>query len=104
MTKFESLKLKNIDELAEWFDKYIIHDYVPWIKWWDENYCSKCEPEIINKYSVCCGDMVDMECAWCELNNNKCKYFKDMDEMPSNKEIIKMWLESKDSLGENKND
>ena len=30
-------------------------------------------------------------CYWCELEN-KCKYFLDLDEVPDNKMIIKMWL------------
>lgn len=90
MTIFELIKPKDIDELAEWFDDYCNSDYAPWWKYWDDNYCNKCEPE--NVYVPEFGRECD--CAWCELNGNKCKFFKEMDEIPDNKQIIKMWLES----------
>jgi hypothetical protein len=37
----------------------------------------------------------DRECefAWCEIND-KCIAFPELGEMPSDKEIIKLWLES----------
>ena len=80
MTVFESLNTKTIDEIAEWLDEYVVFDDAPWLKWWDDNYCKECMME-------------DSERVWCELNGN-CKFFKDKDEIPSSKEMIKMWLES----------
>lgn len=91
MTVYENLCSKNIDELAEWLDKYGMFDGSPWLKYWDENYCQKCEsvdvyvPELDR----------ELKCAWCEVHNDKCKFFQDMEETPDNKQIIKMWLESK---------
>lgn len=91
MTIFENyFKNKSIDEIAEWFDEYGTYDGAPHIRFWDENYCKKCE--LVEAYVAEFGDMYD--CAWCELNGNKCRFFQEMDEMPSNKQIIKMWLES----------
>lgn len=101
MTKFESIKSKNIDELAEWLDEYETFDNSPWMKWWNENYCQKCESVTIarneyasivgwNNHPNYCGNI---ECGWCEINR-KCKYFQDLDYIPDNEEIIKMWLES----------
>jgi hypothetical protein len=89
MTVFESSQTKTIDELAEWLDKHVMSDDSPWIKWFDENYCRKCEPEFayIELFDNEC------ECAWCEIHK-KCKHFQDMDNAPDNKQIIKMWLES----------
>ena len=84
MNIFESIKHKSIDELVEWLDKCCYTDYAPWILWWDDNHCRKCEG-IFSE-----GNMW----AWCELNDGKCKYFPDKDFMPDSKEIIKMWLES----------
>ena len=49
---------------------------------------------------------LDRECefAWCELNG-KCKFFKDMDDIPDVKQIIKMWLESdEDEVDDEDND
>lgn len=92
MTKFESIKSKNIDEFAEWLDKYGAYDGSEWCEWFDDNYCQKCETEYI--YS----ERFDMElpCGWCEIHHNKCRFFQDMDSVPDNKEIIKMWLETEE--------
>ena len=89
MTVFDSIKNKNIDELAEWLDEHCIIDNAPWDKWYNKNYCNKCAPEI--------GHVIeldrDCEFAWCEIHK-KCKYFQDKDDILDDKQIIKMWLES----------
>ena len=82
MTVFSTLKCKNIDEFAEWLDKYCI-DNAPWIHYFDENYCQKCDAVYHD----------GKDYSWCELNG-VCNFFKDMGDIPSNKRIIKMWLES----------
>lgn len=82
MTVFDNLKTKTIDEIAEWLDEYIAFDDTPWLHWWDDNYCKECMTEI-----------EEPETVWCESNGN-CKFFKEEKEIPSSKEIIKMWLES----------
>ena len=96
MTVFESIKSKNIDELSEWLDKYGAMDCSPWTKWFDENYCSKCEAEEIYVSAI----DAKHECAWCELHG-KCKYFQEMNDIPDNKQVIKMWLETEDEYEEN---
>lgn len=90
MTIYEAFKNKSIDELSEWLDKYLTFDNAPHMLWFDENYCSKCASE--TRYV----EVVEREMpfAWCELNDNKCKFFHDMDEVPDTKQIIKMWLNS----------
>lgn len=96
MTVFDKIKNKNIDEFAEWLDEYCVCDTAPWWKWWDENYCKKCEPiniETTNVFGYEIG-----ECAYCEVNGN-CEFFKDMEEIPNSKQIIKMWLESEKENG-----
>ena len=89
MTVFESIKSKNIDELVEWLNKYCCFDTAPYMDFWDKNYCDKCEPEVVDDPDVC-GELSSM---YCELHD-KCKYFQNMDKIPSVKECIKMWLES----------
>lgn len=91
MTKFEKIKSKNIDEFAEWLDKHGAYDYSAWSLWWDENYCSKCEPvtDYVEEFGKEC------ECAWCEING-KCKFFQELDDIPENKYVIKLWLETED--------
>ena len=88
-TWFEKIQLMNIEEFAEWLNEYGQFDGSPWIKWWDEHYCKNCE-------SIMChhkDSIYEFPCCWCELHD-KCKFFPEMDEVPDNKEIIKMWLES----------
>ena len=94
MTIFEKIKAMNIDELAEWIDKNGDYNESPWINWWNDTYCKRCESEFV--YSKHFGR--DVECAWCEVNE-KCRFFQEIDEVPNCKQIIKMWLES-ETLGE----
>ena len=89
MKVFDTIKSKDIDELAKWLDEYETSDFSPWIEWWDKNYCQKCD-SIITYVSYL---KREAECSWCEVNN-KCKFFDNLDETPSNEQIIKMWLES----------
>lgn len=89
MTVYENIKSKNIDEFAEWLDKYGFYEDSPWMDWWNKNYCGKCESEIVFAPYL----NHNIECCWCELNN-RCKFFPEMDKQPSSKEMIKMWLES----------
>lgn len=89
MTVLEKFKSKTIDEIIDWFDEFA-SDNAPWWKWYDENYCNKCEP--IKSERSNCLDYVP-EFAYCELNGN-CRFFKETDAIPNNKQIIMMWLES----------
>ena len=89
MTVFDGIKSKNIDELTEWINENLVFDRAPFWKWWDNNYCSKCVSELgymphLNK---------ECEFAWCELNG-KCKFFMELNDIPDEKQIVKMWLES----------
>ncbi len=96
MTVFENLKTKNIDELAEWIDKNCDSEFAPWLKHWDKKYCNKCEPirTCIQEF-----DENKHDFAYCEVNGH-CKFFKDMNEIPDNKQTIKLWLESEEEKGE----
>lgn len=87
MTVFDNFKSRTVDELAEWLNEYCAYDCAPWIFWFDTTYCKNCEPEIVE--SDCHRNM---EYGWCELNG-KCRYFQHMNEIPNNKQVIKMWLE-----------
>lgn len=89
ITHFEEIKTMDIDELSKWIDENGQFDGSPWMKWWNSTYCHNCEsvmafvPYLNRK----------RECAWCELNG-KCKFFPEMDRVPSCKDIVKIWLES----------
>ena len=89
MKQYDIFKTKTIDELARWLNKYAHTDTSPWIKWFDENYCSKCESE----YAYIPALEEECECGWCEVNG-KCKFFQELDDIPDNEEITKLWLES----------
>lgn len=90
MTRFEELKNMDIDELAEWIDENGQFDNSPWMTWFDELYCQNCE-------AVMChypDSTHEFPCSWCEINDDKCKFFPDLAEVPDGKKIVKMWLES----------
>lgn len=88
MTVFENIKNKSIDELVDWLDKHCDFDSALWWRYWDENYCDKCEAVVFT------DDEGGKECfAYCEHYSN-CRFFKDMDCIPDSKQIIRMWLES----------
>lgn len=89
MTIFNEIQSKNIEEFAEWLDKYGAFDGSPWIKWFDKKYCSKCD-SIVCHYEESKREFL---CSWCELHDG-CQFFPKMIEAPDNKQIIKMWLGS----------
>ena len=89
MTRFEQIKLMDIDELSEWLNRQESWDTSPWVDWWDSTYCQNCE-SVMAFVPYLNGEH---ECSYCELNG-KCKFFPEMSEVPDNKEMIKMWLES----------
>lgn len=92
MTVFESFKIKNIDELAEWLDDNWMDDDSPWILWWDKKYCDNCECVLCEAPYYFGGQI---ECSYCEVND-RCRFFEDrhIDDILDNKAIAKMWLES----------
>lgn len=93
MNNFEKLQSMSIDELVEWIDVNIYSDGAIWWEWFDENYCDKCESEIIYIDDYFRGPNTEHKCAYCEVHN-KCRFFSEMDDIPDNKEVIKMWLEA----------
>lgn len=95
ITRFEKIKSMDIEELSEWLDQYGQFEGSPWGTWWDKTYCDDCPSEI--DY-ICDSEgesewLTPCEFGWCELHG-KCRYFEDLDDVPDNKKIIKMWLES----------
>lgn len=99
MVNFERLQSMSIDEFAEWLDKNCMFDNSPWMNYFNEKYCEKCE-SIKCKYTEADEKLGitpfshsgEIECAYCELEN-KCRFFQELDDVPSNIEMIKMWLE-----------
>ena len=89
MKVHEKLKEMSIDDFAEWLDSCGLFEDSPWLNWWNEKYCNKCESEFV--YSDFFKKRV--ECAWCEVKG-KCKFFPDLPDIPPSKEIVKLWLES----------
>ena len=85
MKNIDKLKSMTIDELAEYIAENWIHDNDPVITWFDENHCKKCDSVIIDS----------SEYAWCEVHK-KCPFFLQLNGMPENKDMIKLWLESKE--------
>jgi hypothetical protein len=93
MNNFEKLKAMSVEELAEWLDANGMWDNSPWSKWFNSQYCHNCE----SIKATVKDDFGKRECkfAYCEVEH-KCRYFKDMEDVPDCKEILKMWLESEE--------
>ena len=89
MNNWTKLKNMSTEDLAEWLDQYGQFDNSPWITWFDQKYCKNCE-NIMCKYED--GER-EFPCSYCEVYDT-CKFFPDLDEVPGNKMIIKMWLET----------
>ena len=84
MNIFEKVKsMEDIDEFADFLYKYVNMDNAPWTEWFDEKYCQRCEPEIKD----------GQEWGYCELHG-KCRFFENMSKQPTEKQVIKMWLEN----------
>lgn len=87
MRIYDVFRNMSIDQLADWLDEHGVFDESPWMKWFNDTYCAKCEnvmchyPESAHEFPV----------FYCELEH-KCRFFPDMDHEPDNREIIKMWL------------
>lgn len=94
MNNFKNLQSMSIDKLAEWLDTNGHHDAI-WWKWFEEQYCDKCESETVyvDEHEGEHIWKVECECAYCEVHD-KCRFFQHMDEVPDNKETIKLWFEA----------
>ena len=99
MTNFDKyFKNATIESLSEFLDAHGMYDDTPWMDWWDRTYCDKCpslklkSEEAQDKLGIIPFLNETYECAYCEVYN-KCKYFPKLEETPSMKDIIKMWLE-----------
>ena len=89
MTQFEKFKSMSLSEIVDWLDENGQFDDSPWMTWWDQHYCNNCPAETV--YVPDYGR--EMQFAWCELYD-VCKFFRDLDHIPSNEDIIRMWLEN----------
>ncbi len=98
MTNFSKIKSMTVDELAEWLDKNSQFDTSPWLEDFNEKYCRKCEPIKVGYEDSKKKLGLELfsyehttDCAYCELYN-KCRFFEDLEDIPDNKEMIKLWL------------
>lgn len=87
ITRYETIMNLDSIEFADFLNE--LEDDVPWVHWFDEKYCRNCE-------SIKCilETNKEIECSYCELNDNKCKFFNK--ELLS-KDIINLWLTEKDA-------
>ena len=92
MNNFEKLKSMTVSELADWLDKYSQFDDSPWATWFNDTYCSKCEPikcKVDEKNAFFLGHTID--CAYCEIEK-KCRFFEKLETIPDNRKILELWL------------
>ena len=90
-TNLDYIKSLDLDEFAKFLDCYSRFDDAPWNKWFDDKYCSKCEPIKCKYKSDMWNEDHEIECSYCELET-KCRFFTYMDKAPSSKDVCKMWL------------
>lgn len=98
MTNFKRLQTMTVDQLAAWLDKNGIFDGSPWNDWFNKRFCESCE-SIELKYEDSKTILgieplsldLTSECSYCECYDH-CRFFPSLKEIPSNKEIIEMWL------------
>lgn len=89
MNNFDMFKNMNFDELVDWLFKYSSYEDNPWDKWFNDTYCNNAKCPVEKVYIKDYGR--EMSFCWCELHG-KCKFFPEFEDIPSGKEIIKMWL------------
>ena len=98
MTNLKHIQSMSLEDFAEWLDEHGQFDDSPWMHWFDQKYCAGCE-SIKCKYKDVAhlfgfddeSNEREMMCAYCEVHG-KCKYFEELDDIPNNLEIIKLWL------------
>lgn len=88
MNNYTKIKNMTFDEMVDFLDKIGVDD-TPWQNEFDDHYCRNCEPLQVTPL----GYHKAITVAWCELHG-KCKYFPEYDETPSNKEVIRWWLDT----------
>ena len=94
MTNYNKIVSMHVDELAQWLGS--IED-APWMTWFNESYCSRCESIKVSKenakellgFDLLYKDETD--CAYCEVYG-ECRYFREAGRFPNNAETIKLWL------------
>ena len=96
MNNFENLKSLSLEGFANWLYMNCQFEDSPWANWFDDTYCTKCERIECSSAEYWNNDTEPyqtniVECAYCEFED-KCRYFPDLEEIPDNLEIIKMWL------------
>lgn len=102
MTNFENLKKMSLEDFTAWLDEYGQFDHAPWSDWFAKKYCDNCESikvtyiDAKEKLGLHPFYNQSFECAFCELADGcgvkKCRFFPDLEDVPDNKEVIKMWL------------
>ena len=86
MTNKEKLQSLSLDDLTDWLYAHGKLENTPWMKWFDTNYCSKCESEI-----VVLANHRKVECAFCE-HHNYCQFLGESVDIADAHTVIKLWL------------
>lgn len=85
--RFNKIKNMSLNQFTKWLIDIQNYDFGPWMEWFDETYCKKCEA-IKCKYP---DSKHEFKVAYCELAKH-CKFFPRKTNVPTQEEIIKMWL------------
>lgn len=67
MTRFEKISKMDLNELADFFDKYFGNIDGPWDDWFNEVYCQKCAPIVMDGH-----ELAPCEAPWVDSQNCLC--------------------------------
>ena len=87
MNKYDQLISSSLEGLADWLAINGQFEGSPWMTWFNNKYCENCE-SIKCKYPEGTHDFNVAYCEW----EKKCKFFPEMEEPPSIRDIIELWL------------
>ena len=97
MTNFKYLQSRTLEDFAVWLNNYGQFDGAPWTQWFNDTFCEKCEAIELkyedSKQKLGITPFYDetLECGYCECNDH-CRFFPNIKGIPSNKDVIEMWL------------
>lgn len=96
MTRFEKFQKMNLTELAQELNSITEVDCAPWNEEFGKKFCENCESieceyETRPEWERIYYGKRTILVSYCELHD-KCKFFPDKNSIPTDAEVIEMWL------------
>ena len=96
MTRFEKFQKMSLTEFAQELNSFTELDCAPWEVEFDKKYCKncefvECEYECAPEWEKAFFGKQPILLSYCELHD-KCRFFLDKNSIPTDAEVIEMWL------------